>query len=170
MICLRRYRLVRTWGLPLAASMTSAFACSTRKNIDNVPQPFAYTAQNDPTTSSDETSQLTLITHSAPFPTARAALEPDLEHTTRASSSSPSPASEASSLPVAAGNSRAGAKRRPGIYINGDLVAGRCSRSKCVPLCQNPDTTPNDKAPDWGWENNTSCVIPTSPTALVAGG
>lgn len=76
-------------------------------------------------------------------------------------------------VPTAAINTAAGAgtkRRRPGIYINGDLVADRCSRAKCVPLCEDPNTAPNEAAPDWGWENNESCVMRGSTTALVAGG
>ncbi len=65
------------------------------------------------------------------------------------------------------GGSRAS---RPGVYINTDPVAGRCSRTKCVPLCRDPNTQPDARFPDWGWEQRESCVIPTSPTALIAGG
>jgi mannan endo-1,4-beta-mannosidase len=72
--------------------------------------------------------------------------------------------------PAIAAQAKATKERRRGIYINGDLVAGKCTRAKCVPLCQDPNTPPNDEAPDWGWENNESCVIATSTTALVAGG
>lgn len=59
---------------------------------------------------------------------------------------------------------------QPGIFINVDPVADRCRRSTCVPLCQDPKTEPNAQFPDWGWENDRSCVINDSPTALVAGG
>jgi hypothetical protein len=59
---------------------------------------------------------------------------------------------------------------RPGVYVNADPLPGRCSRTKCVPLCQNLSTKPHPKYPDWGWERGQSCVISDSPTALIAGG
>jgi hypothetical protein len=50
---------------------------------------------------------------------------------------------------------------RPGIKVdtNGDAVA------ECVPVCRVATKATDATAPDWGYENNGSCVLPTSPTA-----
>ncbi len=57
---------------------------------------------------------------------------------------------------------------RPGIMMNVDPVPNSCSRSECVPLCQvlRPGEGGDPLYPDWGFENNHSCVIPGTPTAM----
>jgi len=56
---------------------------------------------------------------------------------------------------------------RPGIFVNGDPVVDSCLWSECVPLCRFV-TAPSDvEFPDWGWEDNNSCVIPDTTTATV---
>lgn len=168
MICPHSHRYVPAWCFPLAASV-AACACDPRKTHDDVAPPVADVATVSTTPSSNRASPITSDPHALATTVATAASSP--ESSPSPSSSYPGAVSLPSLAPVAEPIVSTGAKsRRPGVYVNGDLVAGRCSRSKCVPLCQNPNTTPNDKAPDWGWENNASCVIPTSPTALVAGG
>lgn len=71
---------------------------------------------------------------------------------------------------VQAGGARRDQAPRPGVYVNADPVKGRCTRARCMPLCLDPATPPNSEFPDWGWENNQSCIIASSDTALVAGG
>lgn len=62
------------------------------------------------------------------------------------------------------------ANTRGGVFINADVAPNRCSKARCVALCKESATRPDARFPDWGWENNASCVMPNSPTALVAGG
>jgi mannan endo-1,4-beta-mannosidase len=50
---------------------------------------------------------------------------------------------------------------RPGVLINADADPD----AECVPLCKVVTTASDPKAPDWGYENNASCVLPASPTA-----
>jgi hypothetical protein len=54
---------------------------------------------------------------------------------------------------------------RPGIMVNGDPAPNSCQWSECVPICLFA-TTPSDPTyPDWGWEDNASCVLPGTNTA-----
>lgn len=55
---------------------------------------------------------------------------------------------------------------RPGIVVNGDPVEDSCGWSECVPICQVVMEPSDPEFPDWGWENNTSCVIPMTDTHL----
>jgi hypothetical protein len=54
---------------------------------------------------------------------------------------------------------------RPGVMVNSDPVMDSCQTTACAPLCQVLKKGTDPKFPDWGWENNTSCVIPGSRTA-----
>ncbi len=54
---------------------------------------------------------------------------------------------------------------RPGIMVNGDPVENSCLWSECVPLCQVVTTASDPAYPDWGFEDNNSCVIPNTDTA-----
>lgn len=56
---------------------------------------------------------------------------------------------------------------RPGVMVNADPVVNSCTSSVCVPLCQHVTTSPSPAYPDWAWENNTSCIIANSPSALT---
>jgi mannan endo-1,4-beta-mannosidase len=56
---------------------------------------------------------------------------------------------------------------RPGIMVNGDPVMDSCKWSDCVPLCRFVTEASDPEYPDWGWEDNNSCVIPGSTTATV---
>lgn len=56
---------------------------------------------------------------------------------------------------------------RPGIVVNGDPEEDSCLWSECAPLCQVVTTPSDPDYPDWGWENNNSCVLPGTTTATV---
>ncbi len=56
---------------------------------------------------------------------------------------------------------------RPGIYLNGDPVEDSCKWADCVPLCRFVTMASDPAFPDWGWEDNNSCVIPGTTTATV---
>jgi hypothetical protein len=55
---------------------------------------------------------------------------------------------------------------RPGIMVNGDPVENSCGWSECVPICRVVTEASDTDYPDWGWEDNNSCVIPNSDTHL----
>jgi mannan endo-1,4-beta-mannosidase len=59
------------------------------------------------------------------------------------------------------------ARPRPGIMVNSDPVMDSCKTTMCVPLCQHVTRPPSAAYPDWGWENNNSCVIAGSPSATT---
>jgi mannan endo-1,4-beta-mannosidase len=51
---------------------------------------------------------------------------------------------------------------RPGVLINIDADPD----AECVPLCKVVTTPSDPKAPDWGYENNASCLLPASTSAM----
>jgi mannan endo-1,4-beta-mannosidase len=51
---------------------------------------------------------------------------------------------------------------RPGVLINIDADPD----AECVPLCKVVTTASDPKAPDWGYENNASCLLPASTSAM----
>jgi mannan endo-1,4-beta-mannosidase len=54
---------------------------------------------------------------------------------------------------------------RPGIMINGDPEPYSCLWTECRPLCRVVTEASDPAYPDWGWEDNASCVIPGTETA-----
>jgi Cellulase (glycosyl hydrolase family 5) len=56
---------------------------------------------------------------------------------------------------------------RPGIVVNTDPIVDSCKTSGCVPLCLHVTVASDRAFPDWGWENNNSCVIAGSRTATT---
>ncbi|MES1165329.1 MAG: cellulase family glycosylhydrolase [Verrucomicrobiota bacterium] len=67
----------------------------------------------------------------------------------------------ASNQPCMTGKPLPAPEARPGLRIdtNGDGTA------ECVPACKVATKPSSATAPDWGYENNASCVLPASPTA-----
>jgi hypothetical protein len=53
---------------------------------------------------------------------------------------------------------------RPGITVNGDPLVDSCQWTACVPICRFVTTPSDPQYPDWGWEDNASCVLPGSNT------
>ncbi len=54
------------------------------------------------------------------------------------------------------------AEPRPGLLLADGLGAA------CRPVCEVVTTPSSADAPDWGYEQNASCVLPASPTAAVS--
>jgi mannan endo-1,4-beta-mannosidase len=73
----------------------------------------------------------------------------------------------ASNTPCTTGEAVPPPEPRPGIMVNSDPLEDSCLTSACVPLCRVVTVGADPAYPDWGWEDNTSCVIPGSTTATL---
>lgn len=73
----------------------------------------------------------------------------------------------AANTPCTTGEPIPAPEPRPGIVVNSDPVENSCTTSACVPLCRVVTVGADPAYPDWGWEDNTSCVIVGTPTATV---
>lgn len=63
--------------------------------------------------------------------------------------------------PCTTGGALPDAEPRPGLLVADGLG------SACRPLCEVVTTPSSADAPDWGYEQNASCILPASPTAAA---